>query len=191
MSKNLGVLISGRGSNFENIQKKIEAGALEAQICCVISNKKTAGGLEIAAHYRIPSYTLNVSEFESFEKYEQEIVRILKEHKVDWVILAGYLRMVKKNLLQAFPNKILNIHPSLLPAFKGLNAQEQALAAGVKVAGCTVHFVNEDLDSGKIVGQKALQVLEDDTVESLSSRILTLEHQLYPEAIQAVIKNTL
>lgn len=190
MKSRLAVLISGRGTNFENIQKKIDLQELDAEIVCVLTNNKNAEGLKLARQLKIQDYVLDPENFSSNQTYEEEIVTILKALDVDWVILAGYMKLVKKTLLDAFPNKIINIHPSLLPAFKGLNAQKQAFEAGVKVAGCTVHYVNEKMDAGKIIAQKALNVAENETLESLSNRILQLEHDLYPKAIQQLISTT-
>ena len=187
MVTNLGVLISGRGSNFENIQEHILKGNLQARITCLISNTDNAAGLAIAKRFAIPSFGVLPKMFESTQAYEEEVVKILHSFDVEWVVLAGYMKLVKKTLLHQYENRILNIHPSLLPAFKGLNAQEQAINAGVKVAGCTVHFVNEDIDAGTIVDQLALNVEEGETSESLSKRILALEHILYPAAIKKVL----
>lgn len=185
----LAVLISGRGSNLEAIYNATKNKTLDAQIVCVISNIASAKGLLFAKKHHLETAVFTQKDYQ--ENYEKEIVSYLNNHQVDWVILAGYMKLVKNDLLKAYPNKILNIHPSLLPAFKGLDAQKQALDYGVKVSGCSVHFVNESIDGGKIIAQTCVEVLETDTVESLSTRILTEEHKLYPQAIQQVLNNHL
>ncbi|MFC1617154.1 phosphoribosylglycinamide formyltransferase [Candidatus Margulisiibacteriota bacterium] len=171
----IGILISGRGSNMQAILQAIKAGFLDAECTIVISNKADAKGLEVAKSFGSQT---------AVSTDEKQILGILQGHKVDLIILAGYMRIVGKILLDAFPNKILNIHPSLLPSFKGLNAQRQALKAGVKISGCTVHYVNEKLDDGKIIFQEPVPVLDHDTEASLSKRILEKEHVIYPKAIQ-------
>jgi phosphoribosylglycinamide formyltransferase-1 len=178
----LGILISGRGSNFEAIANSIARGKLDAEIVIVISNRPNAAGLDIARERGIPLRVIASAGVER-EAYDKLLVEELKTHEVDLVCLAGFMRLLSANLIRAFPNRVLNIHPSLLPAFSGLDAQRQALEYGVKITGCTVHFVDEFLDSGPIIIQSAVPVLEGDTVESLSARILAQEHLIYPKAI--------
>jgi phosphoribosylglycinamide formyltransferase-1 len=178
----LGILISGRGSNFEAIANNIARRKLDAEIAIVISNRANAPGLEIARARGIPLRVIASAGLER-EAYDKLLIEELQTHSVDLVCLAGFMRLLSANLIRAFPNRVLNIHPSLLPAFAGLDAQRQALEYGVKITGCTVHFVDEFLDSGPIVVQSAVPVLEGDTVESLSARILAQEHLIYPKAI--------
>jgi phosphoribosylglycinamide formyltransferase 1 len=182
----LGILISGRGSNFEAIADSIEAGSLEAAIAVVIANRPEARGLEIA-HRRGLNAVCIPSKGLDREIYDRMLVEELDRHVVDLVCLAGFMRLLSASFIRRFPNRILNIHPSLLPAFPGLDAQHQALAHGVKISGCTVHFVDEDLDAGPIVLQAAVPVKDDDTVETLSARILDEEHRIYSEAIRIVL----
>jgi phosphoribosylglycinamide formyltransferase-1 len=183
MTRNLGVLISGRGSNLQAIIDAIAAGALDARVAAVISNKADAPGLERARRAGIETLCLSHRAYTSREAFDCALVDELRARDVGLVCLAGFMRLLSPAFIQAFPDAILNIHPSLLPSFPGLDAQRQAWAHGVKVAGATVHLVDCDLDAGPIVLQRAVPVLEDDTPESLSSRILEVEHQLYPEAI--------
>src|SRR5579863_8369963 len=178
----LGILISGRGSNFEAIANNIARGKLDAEIAIVISNRANAAGLDIARERGIP---LRVIASAGMERgaYDKLLIEELKTHEVDLVCLAGFMRLLSASVIRAFPNRVLNIHPSLLPAFAGLAAQRQALEYGVRITGCTVHFVDEFLDSGPIVIQSAVPVLDGDTVESLSARILVQEHLIYSKAI--------
>jgi phosphoribosylglycinamide formyltransferase-1 len=185
----LGILISGRGSNFEAIADNIARGKLDAEIAVVIGNRPEAPGLE-AARRRGLSAVLLPSKGLDRQIYDAQLLSELKRHAVDLVCLAGFMRLLSGSFIREFPNRILNIHPSLLPAFPGLDAQQQALEHGVKIAGCTVHFVDETLDSGPIVLQAAIPVMEDDTVESLSARILGEEHRIYTEAIRLVSTRT-
>ncbi|RAP33111.1 phosphoribosylglycinamide formyltransferase [Candidatus Marinamargulisbacteria bacterium SCGC AG-439-L15] len=185
----LGVLLSGRGSNMEAILKNCLSGKLNAEIAVVISNKKEAGGLEVARTHNIPAITINPKTFSDKERYESEIVSQLNQASVDLVILAGYMRLVGQVMLNAFPKQIMNIHPSLLPKFKGLNAQKQALDAKESESGCTVHFVDKTLDGGPIIDQEIVKIYPNDTEESLSSRILKKEHILYSRVIDAYIRN--
>jgi phosphoribosylglycinamide formyltransferase-1 len=178
----LGILISGRGSNFEAIANSIARKKLDAEIAIVISNRANAPGLDIARERGIPLRVIASSGLER-DAYDKLLIEELQTHQVDLVCLAGFMRLLSASVIRAFPNRVLNIHPSLLPAFTGLDAQRQALEYGVRIAGCTVHFVDEFLDSGPIVIQSAVPVLEDDTVESLSARILVQEHLIYPKAI--------
>ena len=186
MSQGLGILLSGRGSNFEAIAKNIEAGKLQAEIAVVLSNRASAPGLEIARQYGIPAVAIPSLGMDR-AAYDLLLIEKLVEYKVDLVCLAGYMRLLSAGFIRAFPGRILNIHPSLLPAFPGLDAQHQAIDHGVKIAGCTVHFVDEFLDSGQIVKQAAVPVADDDTPESLSTKILLEEHRIYSEAIEIVL----
>ena len=184
----LGVLVSGRGSNLQAIIDSVHGGSLHADISVVVSNKKDAVGLERAQSQGIKSIFHDPSVFKgkpsSRESYDQALVEILQRHDVELVILAGYMRIVTPILLEAYQWKVMNIHPSLLPAFPGLSAQQQALDWGVKMSGCTVHFVTEGVDEGPIIIQAAVPVMEGDTPETLSARILQEEHRIYPLAIQ-------
>ena len=185
--KNLGILLSGRGSNFEAIAKNVAAGKIpNARIAVVISNKPDAGGLEIAKHMGLEALVIP-SKGKPREEHDREIVTALQQRKVDLVCLAGYMRLLSPWFVQQFPRRILNIHPSLLPAFPGLEAQEQAFAYGVKVTGCTVHFVDEELDHGAIIVQKTVPVMDTDDERSLAARILEQEHVAYSEAINLVL----
>jgi len=185
--KNLGILLSGRGSNFEAIAKNVASGKIpNARIAVVISNKPDAGGLETARRMGLTALAIP-SKGKTREEHDRLIVAALKDHKVDFVCLAGYMRLISPWFVEQFPNKILNIHPSLLPSFPGLEAQEQAFAYGVKVSGCTVHFVDAELDHGVIILQKQVAVLDSDDEHSLSERILEQEHIAYSEAINLVL----
>lgn len=185
--KNIGILLSGRGSNFEAIAKNISNGKIpNARIAVVISNKPDAGGLETARKLGLTALAIP-SKGKDREQHDHEVVDALKQHNVDLICLAGYMRLLSPWFVQQFPQKILNIHPSLLPAFPGLEAQEQAFAYGVKVAGCTVHFVDEELDHGAIIVQKAVPVLDGDDEHALALRILEQEHIAYSEAINLVL----
>jgi len=177
----LGVLISGRGSNLQAIIESIEDSRLNASVNVVISNVEDAQGLHMAREQNLPAFFVNPEGPKTI--YEEKIVSTLKEHNVELVVLAGYMKIVGKNILEAYHHRIINIHPSLLPSFPGLNAQKQAIEHGVKVSGCTVHFVDAGMDTGKIILQTAVPVLEGDTEDSLSQRILREEHQLYYRAI--------
>ena len=184
--KRLGILISGRGSNFEAIAENVASGALPAEIAVVISNRTDARGLEAALSRGLNAVCLPSKGLDR-EVYDRKLAAELHKHDVDLVCLAGFMRLLSAGFIREFPERILNIHPSLLPAFPGLDAQHQALAHGVKITGCTVHFVDEDLDAGPIVIQAAVPVRDDDTEETLSERILKQEHRIYPEAIGIVI----
>jgi phosphoribosylglycinamide formyltransferase-1 len=185
--KRLGILLSGRGSNFLNIANSIATGALtNCEIAAVISNLPGAPGLTAARDLSLPAIAIP-SKGTPRTEHDANMIAALHDHNVDLVILAGYLRLLSPGFIQAFPNRILNIHPSLLPAFPGMHAQQQAFDYGAKVAGCTVHFVDEYLDHGTIILQRAIPVLDTDTADSLSSRILIEEHRAYPEAIARVI----
>jgi phosphoribosylglycinamide formyltransferase-1 len=180
----LGVLISGNGSNLQSIIDHIEKGSLTAVIKIVISNNPDAYGITRAKKHGIPVVVLKNGNFKNKEEFDLELIRILESKRVDLVILAGFMRIITPTLLKAFPQKIMNIHPALLPSFPGIHGQKQALEYGVKISGCTVHFVDEGVDTGPIIMQKAVQVFDDDTEETLAARILTEEHRIYPQAIQ-------
>jgi phosphoribosylglycinamide formyltransferase, formyltetrahydrofolate-dependent len=185
--KKLAILLSGRGSNFQAIADAVAAGRIrDAEIGIVISNRPGARGLEIARERGLPAMCIP-SQGLSREEHDRMIVDELRKLEVDLVCLAGYMRLLSPLFISAFPHAILNIHPSLLPSFPGLNAQRQALEHGVKITGCTVHFVDEELDAGPIILQAAVPVKDDDTEETLSQRILREEHRIYPEAVDIVL----
>ena len=184
--RRLGILISGRGSNFEAIANNVAAGRVDAEIAVVISNRPAAPGLEIARERGLNAVCLPSKGLDR-EVYDRMVLAELAKHEVDLVCLAGFMRLLSATFIRQYPNAILNIHPSLLPSFPGLDAQHQALEHGVRMTGCTVHFVDEDLDAGPIVLQAAVPVLDDDTVETLSARILAEEHRIYSEAIRIVL----
>ncbi|NQT30689.1 MAG: phosphoribosylglycinamide formyltransferase [Candidatus Saganbacteria bacterium] len=181
---NLGVLISGRGSNLQAIIDACEKGEIPAKVAVVISDNPEAYGLTRAKKHKIATRLFEKNKFEDKNTYELEIVKTLEEHKVDLVCLAGYMRIVGPALLSSYQGKMMNIHPALLPSFPGLNVQKAALNYGVKVSGATVHFVDDDCDTGPIIAQAAVPVLENDTEETLSARILEQEHKIYPQAIK-------
>lgn len=184
----LAVLISGRGSNMIALADAVTDGRIpSAQIAIVLSDQSQAPGLVKAAERGIETLVIE-RRGRSREEHDREIVGELQKRHVDLICLAGYMRVLSKDFLEAFPGRILNIHPSLLPAFPGLDAQKQALAHGAKITGCSVHFVDETLDGGPIIAQRVVEVRENDSVESLSSRILVEEHKLYPEAVSLVLR---
>lgn len=184
----IGILISGRGSNMSAIVEAVQSGLIsDSEIAVVISDKTSAEGL-IKAKERGIETLIVARNGRAREEHDAEIVDNLKKRDVELICLAGYMRLLSKKFVRAFPNKIINIHPSLLPSFKGLEAQRQAIDYGVKVSGCTVHFVDESLDGGAIISQKAVEVLDNDTAESLSARILEHEHALYVEAIKKIVE---
>jgi phosphoribosylglycinamide formyltransferase 1 len=183
----LGILLSGRGSNFLAIAESVRTGHLKnVEIAVVISNVAEAGGIAAAAQLGLPHAVL-VSKGRKRAEHDADVAACLREHQVDLVCLAGYMRLLSPQFVAAFPNRILNIHPSLLPAFPGLDAQEQAFNYGAKVTGCTVHFVDDELDHGAIIVQRAIPVLESDDAHSLAARILVEEHIAYTEAIARVV----
>ena len=184
--KRLGILISGRGSNLEAISSQIEDGGLDAEIAVVISSRPDAAGLELARGRGLVTASIPSKGMDR-EAYDLLLLQELQSRRVDLVCLAGFMRLLSAGFIRQFPNRILNIHPSLLPAFPGLDAQHQALAYGAKITGCTVHFVDEELDAGPIVIQATAPVLADDDVETLSARILKEEHRIYPEALRIVL----
>jgi len=184
----IGVLISGRGSNLQSIIDATAAGRLDATIGLVVSNRAGVQGLQRAREAGIEAVHLSPHDFPDRDAYDRALAALLLARTIDLVCLAGFMRLVGRPLLEAFPNRILNIHPSLLPAFPGLDAQRQALEHGVRVTGATVHLVNAELDAGPIVLQSAVPVLEDDTVDTLAARVLVEEHRLYPEAIGLILE---
>lgn len=185
--KRLAILLSGRGSNFEALAGSVAAGRIrDAEIAAVISNRPDARGLERAASLALPALLID-SKGAPREEHDRRMIQELRSRAVDLICLAGYMRLLTPEFVRAFPRRILNIHPSLLPSFPGLDAQAQALAHGVKVTGCTVHFVDEGLDSGPILLQAAVPVLDHDTEQSLSARILKEEHRIYTEAVDLVL----
>ena len=186
-ARRLGILLSGRGSNFEAIARNVQSGHLQAEIGFVFSNKPYAAGLARARELGLPCGVIESTGLDR-AAFDSQVADLLHQHSVDLVCLAGYMRLLSGHFVRQFPERILNIHPSLLPAFPGLDAQYQALTHGVKVTGCTVHFVDENLDSGPILRQSPVPVLDGDTLEALSSRILAEEHKIYSEAISWVLK---
>jgi len=191
MAKRIGILLSGRGSNFEALADAASEDRIpDAEITVVISNREDAPGLEKARERGIHALSLPSKGLQR-EEYDRRVVAVLRDHDVDLVCLAGYMRLLSRYFVESFPGRILNIHPSLLPAFPGLEAQKQAWEHGVKFTGCTVHFVDESLDAGPIVIQSAVPVRDDDTPESLALRILAEEHRIYPEAVRLVLEGRL
>ncbi|MEW6419278.1 MAG: phosphoribosylglycinamide formyltransferase [Nitrospirota bacterium] len=181
---NLGILASGRGSNFQSIIDSINYGKLRAEIAVLITDNPSAFAIERAKKHGIEYLVMSPKEYSSKDDYFVKIAEELKKRDVGLIILAGFMRIVRKPLINAFPNRVMNIHPALLPAFPGLHGQRQAIEYGVKISGCTVHFVDEGMDTGPIIIQAAVPVSQDDTEETLSERILKLEHKIYPEAIR-------
>jgi phosphoribosylglycinamide formyltransferase-1 len=188
MKKRLGVLLSGRGSNFEALADSVAAGRIpDAQVAIVIANREGSQGIDRATTRGIPTLVLPSRGLER-EVYDRQVVGALRENKVDLVCLAGYMRLLSPYFVQSFPQRILNIHPSLLPSFPGLESQRQALEYGVKFAGCTVHFVDENLDAGPIILQSVVPVLDSDTEDSLSEKILREEQRIYSQAVKIVLE---
>jgi len=188
MNKRIGVLLSGRGSKFEALAEPVAAGRIpNAEIAMVISNREGAPGIDRARARGITTRVLPSKGLER-ETYDRQVAAVLDENKVDLICLAGYMRLLSPYFVAKFPNRILNIHPSLLPSFPGLESQRQALEYGVKFAGCTVHFVDENLDAGPIIVQAVVPVKDDDTEASLSERILKEEHRIYAEAVRLVLE---
>ena len=181
---NIGVLASGRGTNLQAIIEAVKEGKIEGRISIVISDNRDAFALKRAKQNNIETEYINFKSFKNREDYDKEIIKILEEKKIDLVVLAGYMRILSPYFIRTYKNKIINIHPALLPSFPGLHAQRQTVEYGVKISGCTVHFVDEGVDSGPIILQKAVEVKDNDTKESLAERILKEEHQIYPQAIQ-------
>jgi phosphoribosylglycinamide formyltransferase-1 len=191
MTIRIGVLLSGTGTNLQALIDAIQDKRLDGKIGVVVSNVASAGGLKKAESVGIPTAVVDHRKYHSRRDFDVEVVRVLEEHRVDWVVLAGFMRVITEKLLDAFPMRIINIHPSLLPAFPGMNAQTQAYQYGVRVAGCTVHFVDAGTDSGPIVAQAVVPVLEGDDDESLRKRILAEEHALLPEVLQWIAEGRL
>ncbi len=188
MTKRIGVLLSGRGSNFEALADSVSAGRIpDAEIAIVVSNKPAAQGLERAQARNIPARAIPSKGLER-EAYDRQVAAVLREFRVDLVCLAGYMRLLSPFFVAAFPQRILNIHPSLLPSFPGLESQKQALDYGVKFAGCTVHFVDENLDAGPIILQAVVPILDSDDEHTLSDRILKEEHRIYSEAVKIILE---
>lgn len=187
----IAVLVSGRGSNLQAIIDSIEKGYLKAEISVVISDIAGAYALERAKKHGLNNIHIDPKRFETKESYEEEVLGVLRNKNVELVLLAGYMKIIGKTLLSSYKNRILNIHPALLPAFPGLHAQQQAFDYGVKIAGCTVHFVDEELDGGAIILQKCVEVKDSDTAETLAGRILEQEHKIYPEAVKLFVENKL
>ena len=188
MKKRIGVLLSGRGSNFEALAESVAAGRIpNAEIAIVVSNREGAPGIDLAKARGIATQVIPSKGLER-EVYDRPVAAVLDEHKVDLICLAGYMRLLSPYFVAKFPNRILNIHPSLLPSFPGLESQRQALEYGVEFAGCTVHFVDENLDAGPIIVQAVVPVKDDDTEASLSERILKEEHRIYSEAVRIVLE---
>lgn len=180
----LAVLLSGRGSNFQAIHDAIRNGALDAKIVCVISNRPDAPGIGRAREYGYDAHVIDHKQFANRAAHEAEVLRVLDEAKPDFIALAGYMRLLSPAFVDRWRNRIVNIHPSLLPSFPGVDAQAQAIAAGVKISGCTVHLVDENLDAGPILVQRAVEVRDGDTAESLAARILEQEHVAYVDALR-------
>jgi phosphoribosylglycinamide formyltransferase-1 len=188
---NLGVLISGRGSNLQAIIDACEKGEIPAKVAVVISNNPDAYGLERAKKHNILAVVIDHHKFKDKHTYELEMVKVLEQHKIDLICLAGYMRIVGEVLLDRYQGKMINIHPSLLPSFPGLHAQKQALNHGVLITGCTVHYVDAGCDTGPIIIQSAVPILENDNEETLSERILQQEHLIYPQAIKLIAEEKL
>lgn len=180
----LAILLSGRGSNFQAIHEAVTSGSLDAEIVCVISNRPDAAGVTRAREYGYAARAIDHKAFANRAAHETEVLRVLDEARPDLIVLAGYMRLLSASFVARWRDRILNIHPSLLPSFPGVDAQAQAVAHGVKVSGCTVHLVDEHLDAGPIVVQRVVPVEDDDTADTLSARILTQEHEAYVEALQ-------
>jgi phosphoribosylglycinamide formyltransferase-1 len=185
------IFLSGRGSNFEAIYRSSRLPASNFEIVMVISDKKDARGLETAKEFGLSAIHISPKRFKSKKEYEMVLVKHLREKKVDLVCLAGYMRIVGVELRKAFKNRIINIHPALLPSFPGLHAQKQAFEYGVKITGCTVHFIDSGVDTGPIILQESVNVFEEDDEESLSKRILAVEHKMYSQAIRMFFENRL
>jgi phosphoribosylglycinamide formyltransferase-1 len=185
----LGVLGSGKGSNFRAIMERIHAGKLHAEVRLVVSDVPEAGILAVARAFQVPALTLRPSRFRTRldPEVEADAVRALREAAVEWVVLAGFMRMIKTPLLQAFPGRVINVHPSLLPKYPGLSAWKQALDAGEQVTGCSVHYVDQGMDTGTIIAQRQVPIYGDDTAETLHARIQTAEHDLLPEVLAQLV----
>jgi phosphoribosylglycinamide formyltransferase 1 len=180
------ILISGRGSNMEALIEAAQSPAYPAEIALVISNKPNAAGLKIARHHHVPTKTIDHRRFDTREAFEAEVGKALEAAQIDLVCLAGFMRLLTEGFVRHWQDRLLNIHPSLLPSFRGVDTHARALAAGVKIAGCTVHFVRPEMDAGPIIAQAAVAVLPDDTAETLAARVLEAEHRIYPMAVRLV-----
>lgn len=187
----LGVLASGRGSNMQSIIRAIQSGQIEAEISVVLTDREGAKALDLAREQGIPAFCVPRKECSNQEEFEEKLLHYLKQYQVDYVILAGFMRILSPSFVRSYKQHILNIHPALLPAFPGAHAHRDVLAYGAKVSGCTVHFVDEGMDSGPIILQQAVPVLEGDTEESLAARVLEQEHQIYPRAIALLLNGQL
>ena len=188
-SLKLGILVSGSGSNLQSIIDNIEKGSLKANIQVVISNNPDAFGIARAQKHSLPAVVLKHEDYNNREAFDLELIKVLKSNKVELVVLAGFMRILTPAFLKAFPQRIINIHPALLPSFPGTHGQKMAFEYGVKFSGCTVHFVDEGVDSGPIIIQSVVPVYDDDTEESLAVRILKEEHRIYPQAIQLIAEH--
>ena len=192
MTTNIAVLVSGRGSNLQSIIDSIESGSIrDVKISVVISDVKNAFALERARRHGIDAIFIDPRSFVAKKAYEQDVLKTLGQYDIGLILLAGYMRIVGREIIEAYRNKIINIHPALLPSFKGLHAQKQAFDYGVRVSGCTVHFVDEGMDTGPIIIQKCVPVLEGDTPDTLAARILEQEHQIFPEAVKLFVEGKL
>ena len=185
---NLAVFASGSGTNFQKMIEAIETGDLDAKIVLLVSDRKDAFAIQRAQQADIPVFAFSPKDYANKQAFEEAILQELNSRNVEWIVLAGYMRLIGKTLLEAYPQRILNIHPSLLPAFPGLDAIGQAFAAGVKIAGITIHYVDAGMDTGSIIAQEAVRVETHDTRESLEAKIHQMEHQLYPKTLQQIIK---
>jgi len=188
---NISVFISGRGTNLQSIIDAVQSGKLPVTIKAVISDNEEAYGLKRAQKAGVESIFIDPDDFSTTQKYEQKLLEFMEENKIKLVVLAGFMRLISPYFLNNFRGKVMNIHPSLLPSFRGLHAQKQAIDYGVKVSGCTVHFVDEGMDTGPIILQKAVPVYDDDDEDSLAERILTEEHKIYPQAIKLFAQDKL
>lgn len=191
MHKRLALFGSGRGSNGEALYRAMESGHINGKIVLIISDRPDAGIVHKGHAWHIPVHVVDPTNYDNGEAWTQAMLGLLQEYEVDGILLAGYMRLLPSRFVQVYRGKILNIHPSLLPAFKGLQAQKQALLKGVKYTGCTVHFVDEGMDTGPIIAQAVVPVHEDDTVDTLSKRILHEEHRIYPEAVRLFCEDAL
>ncbi len=189
---NIAVFASGTGTNFKAIFRNIQAGTIPAQICCFITNRPQAGALAFAQEHHIPSYVISPAEFESEEEFGDALLRILRKHDTNWIVLAGFLKKIPDNVVEAFPNRILNIHPALLPAFGGkgmygMHVHRAVFRSGARVSGATIHLVNQEYDAGPIVMQQAVDIADCRSPEEIAARVLEVEHQLYSRALQKVL----
>lgn len=184
----LAVFASGTGSNYQAIMDSVKNGTLDAEVSLLVCDKPHAKVVEKAREYATPAFVFDPKQYKNKQMYEAKILEVLQEKEIDWIILAGYMRLIGPGLLQAFEGKMMNIHPSLLPAFPGLNAMEQALEAGVKVTGVTIHYVDEGMDTGKIIAQEAVTITDDMTTNDLRKAVQQIEHELYPRTIQQLIR---